>query len=209
MKTIKSIRFFMFFLGLVSLSLTTLQATEVNYFLGKTTVSLSTEAGKQSLLLHLENTGSEKMYVTIADHEGNVLKTEAVESAPSFTKRYDFSLLPEGEYTFSVSKTLMEKVQPFTVTGKEVLVDESKAIDKFSPMIQSKGDHLNVNLLMADAGVVKVIISNETGDQVFAEKVSSEKVFNRRYNLAALPAGDYTVEIKSEGKSFYQTIEVE
>lgn len=209
MKTIKSIRFILFFLGLVSMSLTTLQATEINYYLGKTTVNLSTEAGKQSLVLRLENTGSEKMLVTISDQDGNVLKSETVESAPSFTKRYDFSRLPEGDYTFSVSKTLMEKVQPFTITKKEVVVDESKAIDKFSPMIRTTANHLDVNLLLSGAADVKVIISNAAGDKVFGEKVASDRVFNRRYNLAALTAGEYTFEIKTEGKVFYKTFEVE
>lgn len=209
MKTMKSIRFSAFMLGFVLMSLNSLNATGIVYTLGKTTFNLSTEAGSKSLLLKIENTGSERISVAIFDNTGNILKEETVNAAVPFSKRYDLSRLPVGDYTISVSKTLMEKVLPFTINKTGVVLEEDKAFDKFSPMIALSGKHLDINFLLSGAEKVKVNLTNQSGEQVFTETVATDKVFNRRYNVKALTPGKYAVEVKAAGQSYFHDFIVE
>lgn len=209
MKTMKSIRFFAFMLSFVFIGLNSLNATGIVYSLGKTTFNLTTESGSKSLLLKIENTGSERITVAIFDNTGSILKEETVNAAVPFSKRYDLSRLPAGDYTFSVSKTLMEKVLPFTISKTEVVLEEDKAFDKFSPMIALSGKHLDINFLLSGAGKVNVNLTNQSGEQVFTETVASDKVFNRRYNVKALTPGKYAVEVRAGGQSFFHDFIVE
>lgn len=209
MKTMMSIRLWILFLGFSSISLTTLRADEVSYTIGKTTVTLSSEPSGKALLANIRNGSSEIAVVAIKDADGVILKEETIQSASKLTKRYDLSQLAEGDYLLSVTKGLIEKVTPFSVTDTGIVIEENKAFEKFSPMITSADNHLDVNLLLPGAGNVSVIITNASGEQVFEETIASDMVFNRRLDIAALWPGDYTVEIKTDDNTFYQDFEVE
>lgn len=209
MKTFHSIRLLSMLLLLTLTGMQVSYATEIDYMLGQTKVRLSSTPGKSSLFVDIQQLGSEPVFVTFTDASGSVIQSRTVAGTSQFSRLFDLSKLPAGKYNISVSKTLMERIQPFALSAAGIELDSKAAFDKFFPMVQAREGNLDINHLLAGPGLVKVNILDAAGDKIFTENVTSTGVLNRRYDITALRTGKYTVDIQSEGNVFQSAFSVE
>jgi hypothetical protein len=170
-----------------------------------TNVEVHGSADNKLLFVDLSNLQNEKVSVSILDDAQNVLYSETASDVKSFTKKFNLSKLEMGKYTLKVVQNKFKTVQPFEVTVKNVVVNESMRKMNFEPIFKFKENKLEVLVPMSENAVF-VTISDKIGTIVFEEKNENAPTFRKKYDLSNLPKGEYLVEVTIEGESFYHNI---
>ena len=146
--------------------------------------------------------------ITLTDISGQVLLSQETEGEKEFAKVFNLSQLPAGEYFLTVSTSLRETVQPITLTETEVLVDYNKKREFFSPVIQVKGEHIDVSMFNGRIGNVTINILDHNNEPVFQEKLENVLVVEKRYNLDQLHWGRYSIEVITPSKTYNKAFQV-
>jgi hypothetical protein len=157
------------------------------------------------LLVDLSNLQTEYVSISILDGDEHVLYSEKVSNVKSFTKKFNLWKLQEGFYTLKVAQSKFKTVQPFEVTSKNVIVDESVKKVNFEPIFKFKDSKLEVNAPLSENDVI-VSIMDKAGIEVFSEVNKNTLSFRKRYDLSKLPKGEYLVEVTLAGETFYHNI---
>lgn len=173
-------------------------------YLGETTVKISSEP--KAIVLNLGNIKKAEISIAIEDANGNQVLVEKVKDTQYFAKKYNVSKLENGEYTLIVTKKTLRTVQPFKVTNQTVEISELEKREKFIPVLNQNGDKLDVNVLLGNYSNITVNMYDIEGRRVFDEKNYVVFQLNKRYDLAQLAPGVYTVEVLAGDESFYYTV---
>ncbi|MCB0548050.1 MAG: T9SS type A sorting domain-containing protein [Phaeodactylibacter sp.] len=151
---------------------------------------------------------TEKAEITLSDIDGQVLLSQKTEGQKEFAKVFNLNQLPSGDYFLTVATSLRETVQPITLTETEVLVDYNKKREFFSPVIQVKGEHIDVSMFNGRIGNVTINILDHNNETVFQEKLENVLVVEKRYNLDQLHWGRYSIEVITPSKTYNKAFQV-
>lgn len=151
---------------------------------------------------------TEKAEITLSDIDGQVLLSQKTEGQKEFAKVFNLNQLPSGDYFLTVATSLRETVQPITLTETEVLVDYNKKREFFSPVIQVKGEHIDVSMFNGRIGNVTINILDHNNEPVFQEKLENVLVVEKRYNLDQLHWGRYSIEVITPSKTYNKAFQV-
>ena len=104
------------------------------------TMSLSTQANEVDMTskekerivtkLHLDNV-KQGSVLTIIDRNGLVLYNEAIKKSGDYSKGFDLTTLPDGEYFFELDSDLKIIVIPFNVKSNEIINTQNKLKSKY------------------------------------------------------------------------------
>lgn len=170
-----------------------------------TKVEVKGSANSKLLIVDLSNLQNENVSVSILDSDDHILYSETASDVKSFTKKFNLWKLEEGTYTLKVVQNKFRTVQPFVVTDKNVIVNESTKKVNFEPIFKFKESKLEV-LVPLSENTVFVTIMDKSGHVMFEEKNDNVQSFRKKYDLKNLPKGEYLVEVSIEGESFYHNI---
>ncbi|MGC4023488.1 MAG: hypothetical protein QM734_16825 [Cyclobacteriaceae bacterium] len=128
-----------------------------------------------------------KVKVTIFNSEKQVVFTESISNVKGFSRPYNFSSLPEGEYTIEINNGLDKKVETvkYQEQGDSMLVSTmsvrklNSAESKYLITAESKG--LNI---------MTVSVYDEQGTLLHSQSHIVDKSFGVVYNVAK--GGNYT-----------------
>lgn len=179
------------------------------YALGSTSVEISVAKEAKTFTLNLSNIRTETVVVRIYDAAGNNLLMDQISNKAAFSKKYNLANLPEGNYFVSISKSLIETIQPIVITETGIEADEANRIEKFRPSFQRNDNKLDINLLMGGVGDVKVKFLNEKGDEIFVDETKGVHNFSKRFNLANIGSGRFTVLVETHKDLFSYKLVVE
>ncbi len=196
-----------FILAFVAVLFTTnLNANNIEnlLYLGETTVKISSEP--KAIVLNLGNIKKADITISIEDANGNQVLVEKIKDTQYFAKKYNVSKLENGEYNLIVTKKTLRTVQPFKVTNQTVEISVLEKREKFIPVLNQNGDKLDVNVLLGNYSNITVNMYDIEGRRVFDEKNYVVFQLNKRYDLAQLAPGVYTVEVLAGDESFYYTV---
>ena len=174
-------------------------------YLGETTVTISAEP--KSIILNLGNIRNEEITISIEDAIGNQLLNEKVKGTQLFVKKYNVAKLEDGNYNLIVTKKTLRTVQPFHVNNHSVEISQLEKKEKFIPVLNQKGNALDVNVLLGNYSNITVSIFDNEGRPVFEEKNYVVFDLHKRYDLSKLPAGVYMVEVMAGDETFYYPVQ--
>lgn len=180
-----------------------------SFGLGSTTVQISVAKEAKAFTLNLKDIRSENVVIRIIDVNGNVLIEEKVSNQKEYSKKFNLMNLPEGDYLVSISKSMMETIQPMKITYEGISADENSRTQKFKPAFVHNGNKLDINLLLPNSSAVKVTFVNEKGEEIFTDNNPSVQNFSKRFNLSQLEAGRYTVLVETRNDLFSQKLVIE
>ncbi|WP_405294096.1 hypothetical protein [Algibacter sp. Ld11] len=172
-------------------------------------VSIKNEADKTSLTLTDVKKGN---LLSIKDENGIVLYKEFIQKSGSYTKGFDLTELPDGDYLFEVDKDVEISTIPFTVGANGVTFDKAEEKVIYKPVTRVVGDLLYVTKLSLDETPLEIDIYYESDtahnglESVYSEKVENSKIIERVYKLSDLKEGKFEVVCHSEGRTFTKTI---
>ena len=175
-------------------------ANEASFFIVKN------DAKKTVLTLRNVKEGNQ---LSIIDNNGITLYKENIERNGVYTKGFDLTSLPDGEYIFELEKDLQINTIPFTVTSNNVLFSKEEGKTIFKPYARVKGDNLFITKLALNKEPLKIDIyflnANET-KLMYSEEIRDTKNIQKAYKLSGLNKGTYQVVLKTEGRIFTENI---
>ncbi|WP_109830953.1 T9SS type A sorting domain-containing protein [Reichenbachiella versicolor] len=94
-------------------------------------------------------------------------------------------------------------VSAFAKTGK---LDETKTAALDVVIEQQKSGKVLVGFENMSTNVVKIKIYDTNGSAVYSKRIKDANLMLKRFDLSALPAGEYSYEVSSAGYSVEKTI---
>ncbi len=154
-------------------------------------------------VLSLNNKSEANAILTIEGTDGEVYHRELISKSGFTQKVLDFSYLSDGEYSVvlkSKGKEYFSKA--FAVRNHKIVTDskkeESSANKAFANVVDNT---LIVSYLPFGEKSVDVSISSSS-EEIFTQTFKTEKTFSKKFDISALPKGDYHVTINSEDKNY-------
>jgi hypothetical protein len=146
--------------------------------------------------------------VRILDPAGFAWIEEKVAGTGSFKKVFDLARLPQGAYRLVIESAKEEIVQPITVSGTELLLNESERTAYFRADLRQQRDQISLFLENPTRSVVRLYVLNPMGRMVHQEAIEGQPVIDQRVDLKHLPAGRYTVVVDNGHETFTQPVKL-
>ncbi len=142
---------------------------------------------------------------SIVDVEGVTIYKEWVSKEGYSQKVLDFSNLKDGEYTavlsakgaLDVSKTFEVKDHKL-VSAKQIVVTPEE-VKAFFNIVENT---LYVSHLSFGSNSFGISIDDAFGGEVYTNEFLGNKAYSGKFDISALPKGEYTVSINSGSKEY-------
>jgi len=144
----------------------------------------------------------------IKDSNEMILYKELIEKSGAYSKGFDLTALPNGNYYFELDKQVEIKVIPFTVKASIVEFKKDEEYKIFKPTVYVRGHYVHVSRLSTVQKPIEIKVYNEDGNLVFSEKFEEDKSLKRLYNFSKVKEGNFTIVFKSEGRFFKNSIKI-
>lgn len=162
----------------------------------------------EKTIIKLDNVKQGQLLI-IKDYRGAVLYNEVLEKEGTYSKVFNLSELPQGEYYFELKKDLEIKVLPFKVKHQTVEILSEKEFTLFVPIIRSKKNKIYLSRMSMNNMPLKVNIYYE-GDNdeelIYSENIKNQNIIERIYALDERLKGLYKIIVSTEGRSFSQVV---
>jgi hypothetical protein len=159
--------------------------------------AVSAEKNK-SLVILTNLWKSANVHVQIKEATGAIILEETLKTN-KVGKRYNLKNLPDGQYTIEMFDDLRITSQNFYIKNHEVVVSND-VNTIYKPFIVTGENNLDVNLMTLGKSAL-LNISDKDNNIVFTEKLNTTAV-HKRFDTTALAAGNYTLSIALNGRSF-------
>ena len=180
------------------------------------TMSLSTQANEVDMTskekerivtkLQLDNV-KQGSVLTIVDRNGLVLYNEAIKKSGDYSKGFDLTTLPDGEYFFELDSDLKIIVIPFNVKSNEVVFDKEAEKSIYKPVVRAKDHMVYVSkVALDDSPLSYKIYFADNRDLVYSEKFEASDDIKKVYDFSASKKGKYLFVFESNGRSYTKTV---
>jgi len=147
--------------------------------------------------------------LSIKDGGGIVLYKESIVKKGDYSKGFDLTSLPNGEYYFELDTELEIVIIPFTVVSNQVVFKKEQKSTIFKPFVRVKDDMVFVSRVSYEKSPIEYnIYYADNYDLVLSEKVDSEKHIKKIYDFSKAKKGNYLFVFKSNGRRFTKTIKI-
>jgi len=158
--------------------------------------------------LHLDKV-KQGSVLSIIDRNGLILYNEAIERSGDYSKGFDLTTLPDGDYVFELDSELKIMVIPFKVKSKEVIFDKEAEKLIYKPVIRTKGQMVFVSKIAIDESPISYkIYFAENHDLVHAEKFQASDDIKKVYDFSASKKGNYLFVFESNGRTFTKAVKM-
>ena len=180
------------------------------------TMSLSTQANVADLTskekvatnLHLDNV-KQGSVLTIIDGNGLVLYNESIKKSGDYSKGFDLTTLPDGEYFFELDSELKIIVIPFNVKAKEVIFDKEAEKSIYKPVVRTKDQMVYVSKVALDESPLTYkIYFADNHDLVYSEKFEADEEIKKAYDFSASKKGSYLFVFESNGRRYTKAVKI-
>ncbi len=151
---------------------------------------------------------------SIKNHTGVTIYKEQIQIEGIYTKEFDLTSLPNGDYFFELDKQIEITSIPFNVYSGIVTFNKAAKETIFKPVTVIKdNDIVVVTKLSLNLEPLKIHIyyrGNGTYDEyelVYSESIKDTKTIERAYKLSGLKEkGSYKMVYLTEGREFVKHI---
>ena len=126
--------------------------------------------------------------VSIRDAGDNILFSETIKKSDGFVRPYNFSSLPEGDYTIQIADKFGRQIEKISYKR-----EKSETLAHLLKVSGSSAKYLLTVSNRAD-GDVTVRIYDEANNVIYDKKEQVTKDFAKVYNLEGIP-GEFTFEV--------------
>ena len=145
----------------------------------------------------------------IKDFNGLVLYKEAIQKTGEYSKGFDLTSLPNGEYYFELDTQLEIVVIPFDVESSEVNFRKEEKATIFKPMVRVKDDMVFVSRTSFEAAPMDFkIYYASNSDVVLSEKFEKEPFIERVYDFSSSKKGEYLFVFRSNGRKYTKSVKI-
>ena len=149
--------------------------------------------------------------LSIKDNNGLVLYKEAIKESGNYSKGFDLTTLPNGDYYFEMNKEIDISVIPFNVKASIVTFDKTAEKKYFKPRVHVINKKMFISKRSFDSNEeIEVRIYSEKDDLAYAGKITEKKgnTLGKIYDFSTSEKGIYTIVIKTNGRRFVENIQI-
>jgi len=147
--------------------------------------------------------------LSIKDKNGLILFKESIQQNGDYSKGFDLTSLPDGDYYFELNKEVEIKVVPFKVTASLVEFDKTAEVSFFKPVVFVNRTNVHVSKMAIGNDIIEVEILSSNGDTVHKEKIEKEGyILGQIYDFSTSQKGVYTIVMKTNGRRFVENIQI-
>lgn len=147
--------------------------------------------------------------LSIKDGDGIVLYKESIVKAGDYSKGFDLTTLPNGDYYFELDSELKIVIIPFNVVSNQVVFKKEEKSTIFKPYVRVKDDMVFVSRVSYEESPMEFnIYYAENYDFVLSEKVEDQVHLRKIYDFSEAKKGNYLFVFKSNGRKFTKTIKI-
>ena len=148
----------------------------------------------------------------IKDSNEIILYKELVEKSGTYSKGFDLTVLPNGNYYFELDKQVEIRVKPFMVKDSIVEFKKDEEYKIFKPVVYLKKDKVYISKFTFDNEVLDIkIFTADSHELVLSEKIERKgdsECLGRIYNFSTSEKGTYSIIINSAGRRFVKNIKI-
>ncbi len=156
-------------------------------------------------VLSLNNASEKSAILTIEGTDGEVFHRELIGKSGFTQKVLDFSYLKDGEYAVKLKSKGTEYFSKTFKVNNHKIVTESKLAKANKNANTTFANVVNNTLIVSyiPFGIksVDVTITSDS-EEIFTETFKADKTFSKKFDISALPKGDYQVSVNSEDKNY-------
>ncbi|MEM1407323.1 MAG: hypothetical protein AAGG59_11145 [Bacteroidota bacterium] len=162
------------------------------------------------LFMDTVSINEEKSIISLKDLSGGVIYTEQIEGSKVLRKLFDVKALPSGEYFLEIEKEDGVKSWSLFVEEDELKIRQQNDLQYHNPtLIQSQDNKLMVSLLNStEDGVIINIHHDNNNEVLFQDTLGNDFVIQQIYDLSKLKAGDYTITVQANNRSYTKKITI-
>ena len=170
-------------------------------------IKIVTSRVEASAALYLSNLQYQTVQVSIQNQRGEQMHQEEVSNDIGFAKMYNLTDLAEGDYAFRVECADRVLLRPFTIQKKRIVLNATAYEQQLKPIININARMVEVSAdLNQQQSNLAIAVMDARNNVVYEDKLQRSTRTTKRYNLASLQNGIYTLKITIEDDPFYETI---
>lgn len=142
----------------------------------------------------------------LKNQQGVILYKEDIARAQIFQRSLNLIELPDGTYELQIEDDYKTETTSLTKSNGKVMATNQIKITTFKPQIVLKDTQLNVSLLALNNEKLTVSILDENQNIILEKKLSGSVNLGQSYDLSQLNAGDYIIQLYTNGKVYDKLI---
>ncbi|WP_299883906.1 hypothetical protein [uncultured Lacinutrix sp.] len=149
--------------------------------------------------------------LSIININGIIMYKEEIKKNGMYSKTFDLTSLPNGNYFFELDKGIEITTTPFTVTYNKVLFNKNEETKLYKPFVRVENNFLYVSQLSLNKNPLKIELyynapENDNFELLLSETIDNTLDIGRVYKLSKKEIGKYKIILKTEGKTFVEKI---
>lgn len=149
----------------------------------------------------------------IKSKNGTILYKESIKETGAYTKEFDLTSLPNGNYFFELEKDVYIQIIPFNVSFGTVVFSKENEVRVFKPIVRTQNNKVLVSKLSLKQQpmTLEIYYDNPNGpgfESVYSEKIANTKVIERIYSLDKNKPGNYKIVTKVDGRVYTQIVTI-
>jgi hypothetical protein len=137
----------------------------------------------------------------IYDEAGNLYYSNKISAETTDQKLLDFSYLEDGTYKIVLTGKGEKLEKKFEVANNKLVAELAENIGE-KTLFRAEDNNLFVSYLSFKNTNFNISINDEFGNEVFNGSYVSEPTFSKKFNVEALPKGDYKVRLVTGKKEY-------
>lgn len=145
----------------------------------------------------------------IKDEMGLTLYKEAIQKTGEYSKGFDLTSLPDGEYFFELDTDLKIVVIPFEVESNEVRFMKEEKSTILKPVVRVVDNKVLVSRTSFEGAPLEFkIYYAQNSDVVLSERFENETIVEKVYDFSESKKGEYLFVFKSNGRKFVKSVKI-
>ena len=145
----------------------------------------------------------------IKDVNGIVLYKESIVRSGDYSKGFDLTSLPNGDYIFELDTELKITIIPFNVVSNQVAFKKDDESIIYKPLVRVKGERVYVSQVSPEKNPIEYkIYFQDNYELVLSEKLDDESQLRRIYDFSTSVKGNYVFVFKTNGRSFTKIVKI-
>lgn len=157
-------------------------------------------------IISVSNLADKAASFSIKDAEGVSVYKEWVNKAGFEQKILDFSNLEDGDYTAVLRvKGAEEIIESFKVVDHKLVSDKVEQViseEELRAFFNIVENTLFVSHISFGSSSFGISISDDIGEEIFEKGFEGNSTYSGKFDISALPNGDYKVSINSGNKEY-------
>lgn len=159
--------------------------------------------------LVIENV-NEGALVSVKNNLGHILYRESVRNSGTYSKGFDLTAFPDGQYSFEFDGVTSIRTIPFLIKSKKIFFDKTKETVFYKPVTELEDNLLLISKKLNNLESLKIELFYEGNsgnyELINSETINNTKSVKRIYRLSNYKKGKYKIVYKTSSGGFTEYI---